>query len=195
MLNRFFNSRPVYLCGAVFLVAGCATNTLYLPEQPVETRISYLVDHGYHTRLVLGLPDGGFVEYGYGEWLWYARMQDEWWRAPAVLFWPTQGTLARREWRGPRAEARLLDEYGGLAILEIPAEQSEVDALVARLDREFSRQSQHLIRNRAYRLNFVPYDRRYWLFNNSNHAVKGWLEELGYAVTGSGVFARWRHEE
>ncbi|MEX2125294.1 MAG: hypothetical protein WD795_15485 [Woeseia sp.] len=154
-----------------------------------------MIDLGRHTRLAFGLPDGEFVEYGYGEWRWYARMEDQWWRAPAVLFWPTQGTLGRREWRGPGAEARLLDEYDGLIVLDVPAEARKVDALVAELDRAFDSRSEQRVRNRIYGLDFVPYDRPYWVFNNSNHAVKDWLQELGYEVTGSGVFAEWKYEE
>jgi len=194
MRKHVLNSKTAYLCLAAFLLSGCA-NTIYLPEMPSEIRKAYLVDLGRHTRLAFGLPDGGFVEYGYGEWQWYARMEDQWWRVPAVLFWPTQGTLGRREWPGPGAEARLLAEYDGLIVLAVPAEARKVDALVAELDRAFNRQSEQLVRNDIYRLDFVPYDRPYWLFNNSNHAVKEWLQELGYEVSGSGIFAEWKYEE
>lgn len=179
------------LLAAVGLLAGCA-NTLYPPEQPAETRTMYLLDLGRHTRLALGLPDGEFVEYGYGEWLWYARMEDSWWRVPAVLFWPTQGTLGRREWRGAQAETRLLAEYAGLEVLELPAEADKVAALAAGLDRTFRRASASMIHNRVYELDFVPVDRPYWLLNNSNHAAKEWLEQAGYEVRGSGILARWR---
>ena len=43
-----------------------------------------------------------------------------------------------------------------------------------------------------YGLEFVPHDRDYWLFNNSNHAVKEWLEAAGYEVSGTAIFAKWR---
>jgi hypothetical protein len=194
MLKHIFNSRIACLCLAVILLSGCA-NTIFLPEKPVEIRKAYLLDLGRHTRLAFGLPDGGFVEYGYGEWQWYARMEDQWWRVPAVLFWPTQGTLGRREWLGPGAAARLLDEYDGLIVLEVPAEARNVDGLVAKLDRAFNRQSEQLVRNDIYHLDFVPYHRPYWLFNNSNHAVKEWLQESGYEVTGPGMFAEWKYKE
>jgi hypothetical protein len=133
------------------------------------------------------------VEYAYGEWQWYARMEDQWWRVPAVMLWPTQGTLGRWEWPAPRAKARLLDEYSGLIVLELPAEACKVDALIAGLERDFRSRSRELLRNTTYRLDFVPYHRRYWLFNNSNHAVKEWLQELGYEVEGSGIVADWKY--
>lgn len=179
---------------AVAGLAGC-TNTIYPPAQPAETRQMYLVDLGRHTRLAFGLPDGEFVEYGYGEWRWYALMEDAWWRAPAVLLWPTRGTLGRREWRGPEAEARLLAEYAGLEVLPLPAAERKVAALVAKLDREFRREADGLVRNYVYELDFVPHDRPYSLLNNSNHAVKEWLEQTGFDVRGSGMLARWRLAE
>ena len=195
MLPRsIFNTGAACLCFVLMQLSACV-NTIHLPERPAEIREVYLLDLGRHTRLAFSLPDGGFVEYGYGEWRWYARMEDSWWRVPAVLFWPTQGTLGRREWPGPPAEARLLDEYDGLNVLELPAEARRVDALVAELARAFDRRSRERVRNNLYGLDFVPYHRPYWLFNNSNHAVKEWLEELGYEVAGFGLFANWKLDQ
>jgi hypothetical protein len=68
-------------------------------------------------------------------------------------------------------------------------------ALVAELDRDFNQRSGELLRNTTYRLDFVPYHHSYWLFNNSNHAVKGWLQKLGFEVRGSGIFADWKYEK
>lgn len=182
------------LLAGLILLTGCA-NTIRLIEDPKDPRSVYLVDLGRHTRLAVELPNGGLVEYAYGEWQWYAKMQDQWWRAPAVVLWPTQGTLGRWEWRAPGAAPRLLNAYNGLIVLELSAEASLVDALVAELDRDFNRRSGELLRNTTYRLDFVPDGRSYWLFNNSNHAVKRWLQSLGFEVRGSGIFAEWKYEK
>jgi hypothetical protein len=181
-------------CLSVILLSGCA-NTIYPPEELADIRQAYLVDLGHHSRLALELPDGSLLEYGYGEWQWYARMEHQWWRVPAVLFWPTQGALGRRKWPAPHAQARLLDEYDGLIVLELSADARRADALIAQLGREFNRHPEQQVRNDIYRLDFVPSPRPYWLFNNSNHAVKKWLQALGYEVTGSGIFAEWKYEE
>ena len=182
------------LLAALILLAGCA-NTIRPIEDPKDPRSVYLVDLGRHTRLAVELPNGDLVEYAYGEWRWYAKMQDQWWRAPAVVLWPTQGTLGRWEWRAPGAERQLRNAYDGLIVLELSAEASLVDALVAELDRDFNRRSGESLRNATYRLDFVPHDRAYWLFNNSNHAVKRWLQRLGFEVRGSGIFAEWKYEK
>lgn len=179
---------------ALILLSGC-TNTIRLLQAPDDARSVYLLDLGRHTRLAFELPDGDVVEYAYGEWQWYAKMQDEWWRAPAVMLWPTRSTLGRWKWRAPGAKPQLLNAYEGLIVLELAAEASKVDSLVAELDRDFSRHSDELLRNATYRLDFVPLGRSYWLFHNSNHAVKGWLKELGFEVRGSGIFAEWEYEK
>jgi hypothetical protein len=193
MLRRNVNSAASLLAGLI-LLSGCE-NTIRLAEEPVDIRSVYLVDLGRHTRLAFELPDGGLVEYAYGEWRWYAKMEDQWWRAPPVMLWPTQGTLGRREWPAPGAAARLLDEYDGLIVLELSAEAQRVDALISELDRDFSQRTGELLRNTSYRLDFVPHHRPYWLFSNSNHAVKRWLQKLGFEVMGSGMFADWKYEK
>lgn len=180
---------------SILVLAGlllACTNTIRVPPEPADSRNVYLVDLGRHSRLAFERPNGALLEYGYGEWRWYAKMEDQWWRAPAVLFWPTEGTLGRREWRKPNGSAHLLREYRGLTVLVLSADAKKIDRLLARLNREFGRRSDHLVRNRAYRLNFVPYHRRYSLLNNSNHVVKEWLQELGFDVSGPGIFARWK---
>ena len=179
------------LAGVLSLAAGCV-NTIHPPADIEQPRKMYLLDLGRHTRLALGVDGGEFVEYGYGEWKWYANLDDPWWRAPAALLWPTEGALGRREWRGGEAESRLLREYRNLVVLELPAEARKVEALAAELDRSFRRRHDRLVRNERYRLDFVPCDRPYWAFNNSNHAVKAWLEAAGHEVSGPGLFARWR---
>lgn len=179
---------------AAAVLAGCV-NSISLPaEPPVAVRTIHVLDLGRHSRLAFELPRGGLVEYAYGEWRWYAGMEDSWWRLPAVLLWETRGTLGRRYWRGPGAKARLREAYGDPVVLDLPADRHKADALAARLDREFETRRQLVVRNRVYGLSFVPWNRDYWLFNNSNHAVGDWLRAAGFEVTGCGVFAAWKIE-
>lgn len=173
------------------VLAGCA-NSITLPEPPAEVREIYVLDLGRHSRLAFGRSGGGVVEYAFGEWRWYALLEDAWWRLPAVLLWPTEGTLGRRHWPGPGGEARLRNAYGDGAVLELSADRGKADALLARLDEAFERRSDRVVHNRRYGLDFVPLDRDYWLFNNSNHAVRGWLLAAGFDVKGSGMCASWK---
>lgn len=173
------------------LLAGCA-NAIVVPERRGGDSTIYLLDLGRHSRLAFECPDGGLVEYAYGEWRWYARMEDAYWRLPAVLLWPTQGTLGRRHWKGPNAEARLRSAYGNLTLFELPADGRKAAALARRLDRAFERRSDRRVHNRVYGLEFVPLGRDYWLFHNSNHAVRDWLRAAGFEVRGSGIVAQWR---
>jgi hypothetical protein len=187
-------SKCLVLIGLIALAAGC-TNTIVPPQAPAEARTLYLLDLGRHTRLAFERSGGGLVEYGYGEWRWYALMENRWWRVPAVLLWPTQGTLGRREWRGTGAEERFLNHYAGLFVLELPAQERRVEALLAKLDAAFERRSDERILNEAYGLEFVPNERAYWLFSNSNNVVSEWLQEVGYTVRGTALLAEWQLAE
>lgn len=182
------------VCAGAIAFSGCV-NTIHAPGEPAEARMLYLLDLGRHTRVAFGRGNGEFVEYGYGEWLWYAKGEDGWWRVPSVILWPGRGTLGRHEWRGPLAKKRLLRKYAGLEVLALPAEEDRVAALVGELDRAFQDRAEELVRNERYGLDFVPYGRDYWLFHNSNHAVKDWLEAVGYEVSGPALLARWQLEE
>lgn len=173
------------------LLAGCA-NVITVPERRAGHSTIYLLDLGRHSRLAFEHPDGGLVEYAYGEWRWYARMEDACWRLPAVLLWPTRGTLGRRHWDGPNAEGRLRSAYANLTLFELPTDGRKTAALRSRLDRAFERRSDRRVDNRVYGLEFVPLEDDYWLFNNSNHAVRDWLRTAGLEVRGSGLFADWR---
>lgn len=181
------------ICAAVVLLTGRVNKLRALDGLDAPAKM-YLLDLGRHTRLAIGRPDGGIVEYGYGEWLWYANLEDHWWRVPATLLWPTQGTLGRREWPDPAAEDRLLRAYAGVTVLELQAEGRRTTALLDELDREFGARADRLIHNERYGLDFVPYGDDYWLFNNSNHAVKAWLAATGHDVSGLGLFASWQLE-
>src|SRR5262245_57988661 len=64
-------------------------------SDPVTVR---LFSAGRHSGLLLPVGDGRVVEYGYGDWSWYALGKDDWWRAPATVLWPCPGTLGRRYW-------------------------------------------------------------------------------------------------
>lgn len=80
----------------MFLVFGWTARVL--PPASVSSPISvFVVRDELHRGLLLPSPSGGFVEFGFGDWEWYARAQEQWHRVFATVLWPTRGTLARRE--------------------------------------------------------------------------------------------------
>src|SRR5262245_26160467 len=81
--------------------AAC-TSVVFPPEAPVDPTTVWVLSEGIHLGLVLPTgdpaPAAGFVEYGFGEWEWFAKGNNAWYRVFPVLLWPTAGTLCRRQY-------------------------------------------------------------------------------------------------
>lgn len=144
------------------------------PAVPVEV---FLVHEGLHKGLVLPDADGALIEWGFGDYGWYALERNAWYDAFATVFWPSRGTLGRRVWTAAeRAQRRPQD------VLAFRAEAARVAALAARLQADFERHRAGLVWNANYRTEFVPHARDYWLFHDCHDATAGWLAELGCEV-------------
>lgn len=177
------------------LMAGCRT-TVVPPAAPIEPVTAFLVDHGRTPSLVLPTADGNMVRYVYGDWNWYALRNTGFIDGLRALFWPTQGTLGRRELLGPphansvreRIEGDIIEE-----LLPVVVARADVERLRSRLDEEH-RAGAQIALVEALDLQFVPHPPRYSYFSNSNHAVAAWLRELGCEIEGRAFHSRWRVE-
>lgn len=173
-------------------LAGCATIVIP-PANPVDPVPVFIADYGKHSSLVFPAEDGRLVEFGYGQFDWYALEKDEWWRVPGLLFVPQQGTLCREEWAGPATEAgvdkgrRWLEE-----ILRVDVARADEERVLARLEARFAAGASNKVRNPNYRLWFVFDDDLYWVGHSCNAAVADWLEELGCTVPARTVTANYR---
>ncbi|MBM3961729.1 MAG: hypothetical protein FJ306_07500 [Planctomycetes bacterium] len=78
----------------LWTVVGC-TATVTPPRTVAQPATVHSRREAMHTGLVLPpATDGaGFVEFGYGEWEWFARGNDAWYRVFPTVLWPTMGTL------------------------------------------------------------------------------------------------------
>src|SRR5687768_7285716 len=106
--------------------AGCAT-TIRPPADPKDPVSVALIDYGYHASLALPAGPGTSVEYAYGEWEWFARNNDAWYRVFPALCWPTRGALGRRALAFP-------PEVACEEILVFQVGRAEAEALLARLN-------------------------------------------------------------
>lgn len=181
---------------ALALVAGCST-TVVPPPSPSEPVTAFLLDHGRTPSLVLPTPDGNMTRYVYGDWNWYALRNTGPIDGLRALFWPTQGTLGRRDLRGPPHadilhERVRVDTIDGLFLVTVA--RADVERLRSRLDAEH-RAGAEVALVEALDLQFVPHPRRYSYFHNSNHAVAGWLRELGCETQGLAFHSRWRVQQ
>lgn len=137
------------------------------------------------------------TRYVYGDWNWYALRNTGPIDGLRALFWPTQGTLGRRDLRGPPHadilhERVRVDTIDGLFLVTVA--RADVERLRSRLDAEH-RAGAEVALVEALDLQFVPHPRRYSYFHNSNHAVAGWLRELGCETQGLAFHSRWRVQQ
>jgi hypothetical protein len=160
------------------LWTGCAS-TITPPEAPSDPITVHLVSSGRHAGLLLPCDDGRTVEYGYGEWGWYAQVRTAWWRAPLILLWPHQGTLGRRYVSG---DDLVGDSYGGGKLEPIVVSGDKAARLLARLDAEFAEGGDPHY-NRDYDMSFVMHPDRFSLLHNCHDEVVEWLRELGSSVS------------
>ena len=159
------------------------------PENPVTVLV---VDHGRHSSLVLPRGDGGSVEYAYGEWEWFARARDPWYRVFPAMFGPSQGTLGRRFSDVAPEQLILASLIPSEARFLIVVEREKAAALVKRLEGRYGERSESQLHNPLYGLTFVKDDRDYCCLNNCNHVLGQWLVELGCEVSGSSCSANFR---
>lgn len=187
----------ILLSLSLVLLSACAgTITKTVPAAASETRPVVLLDHGRHASLVLTRADQNLVRYLYGDWRWYAENDTGPLRAIPTLFARTPSALGRREMSGPASSEALrrqvpvhIDQIHWLS-----ADAARIDALDRRLSTYFEGRLDERLFNPVYELEFVPGPRPYTLFDNSNHIIAEWLEELGIEVRGNPIFGRWRVE-
>jgi hypothetical protein len=157
---------------------------------------AFLLDHGSTSSLVMPTADGNMVRYVYGDWNWYALRNTGVVDGLRALFGPTQGTLGRRELRGPPDANTVRERIKGHsidALLPVIVARADVERLRSRLDEEH-RAGARIALVEAVDIQFVPSSQPYSYFSNSNHAVAAWLGELGCEIHGRSFHSRWRVE-
>jgi len=193
--------RPRFALPATLLVlmalvlAGCTATVKFPAPGAVDApRPVFLVEHGWHTSLVLTREDESMVRYVYGDWRWYAEQETGALRVLPTLFARTQGALGRASLESPASE-RALRAQTRVVIDDVhafEASASRVEALLERLDARFVAARDTRQHSAAYGLDFVHDDKPYTLWDNSNHVVVEWLRELDVEVTGNPLYGRWR---
>jgi hypothetical protein len=175
---------------AVLLVAAFVTWTTrpsrveppVTVADPVTVRV---LATGLHSGLLLPSGDGRTVEYGFGEWLWYAHDENEWWRAPLIALFPSQGALGRR-YVDVADPAAMGETYGGGKLASIRVSSEEVRRLVAKLDAAFAAGGEPY-HNVTYDMWFVRVPARFHLLHDCHDEAATWLRELGCRVAVSPI--------
>ncbi|MGE3173984.1 MAG: hypothetical protein AB7O97_15265 [Planctomycetota bacterium] len=191
-------STPVRMAALVLGLLAAACTSIVVPPRAVRHPTTvFLLREAMHIGVVLPADDGagadpraptGWVEYGFGEWTWYAEQGDAWYRVFPAMLWPTAGTLSRRDWAPAtaadfpaRAAAR------GCRADPLVVEAAATAALRERLDRAFTAGNDRRAEQVGQGMAFVPADALgaggYWLLRTCADVAAGWFRELGCSVT------------
>ena len=163
------------------LLSGCIS-IVTPPPHPSDPVTVYLVNEAMHKGILFPRANGTFVEYGFGDWDWYALGYDSWYHAFDTVLWPTQGTLGRR--LAPvRDAASLRNFYSGVVLDPLIVEKADATALLEELDQAYDRNVETSHYNPQYRTHFVEHDDGYWFLYNCNDAAADWLRKLGCSVS------------
>lgn len=161
---------------------GC-TSTITPPTDPPHPATVFLLREAMHVGLVLPPANASaeFVEFGYGDWSWFALGNDAWYHVFATVLWPTQGALGRRAFAAAdERELRARAHFAELFAVTVDGER--VDALRTRLQQQFEAGLGDAVHHPGLGWTFVPDERGYWFANTCADVAADWFRELGCEV-------------
>lgn len=162
--------------GIATLSLSCFS-TIRPPAEVQDGVVVYFVEAALHSGVVLPAdePDH-WVEFGFGEYAWYAEARDAWYRTFATVLWPTRGTLGCRRFTAGDAETVTRRAWAD-RVIPVVVERAKARALRARLESLFAEQGEPVYQAR-YEMSFVPWQ-RYWILNSCHDATVDWFVDLG----------------
>lgn len=171
----------ILLIGMLPFLQAC-TWTVIPPEPTADPATVYLSVYGRHTRLALPDAPGYYVEYGFGDWRFYAEEKRDWLPGFQALFFSSGATLSRRELLEPVGD-NLRRHFAS-----VRTEAIEVPSDLANQLRDDLKQAWQEAEGEQIDQDYLSFRRaqaHYSLFNNSNHQTARWLEQLQCEVQGA----------
>ena len=169
------------------LVSFACTAVVTPPTDPLDAVEVFVLSEAIHTGVVLP-PDPGssgnpdeYVEFGYGDWGWWALADDSWYHSFAAGLWPTQGALGRRTF-GAHSAAELRSRARWATLQPIMVSREKAVALRRRLQAQFDGARKRVVVRRDVGFKFVPAE-SYTLLNNCADVAANWLEALDCEVS------------
>jgi hypothetical protein len=180
---------------ALLALAGASCASLVTAPSGVADPVSvFVLKEALHTGLVLPpTPDAAgspehYVEFGFGDWAFYALGDDGASGAVPAVLWPTRGALGRRSF-AVSDDAALLREVAWADLTPVVVSRARAAALRRELQEAFDGARKQVIVDRRSGVKFVPSDQGYWWPNTCADVAAGWLEELGCEVAWAPVRA------
>lgn len=159
--------------------------TFVIPDVSGPTETLYLMQYstwGHHSLAFH--KDGQLIEFTYGDWALFALDQRDLWTSVSHMVWPTQGALGRKAvpWQPGQPACPLFVDCQQVVPFEAPLQQAK--ALFEALETSFNEHQSQQVFHEEDAVYFVPYDVAYGVWNNCNHELAKWLEQLGGKVRG-----------
>jgi hypothetical protein len=177
----------------VWLAMACSavscTVVVTPPPQPEHPTTVFVLREALHLGLVL--PSGasasepGFVEFGFGEWSWYALGNEAWYRVFPVVLWPTAGTLCRRTFAArDEAALQLHCAQTGRELDAMQVDGRAVATLREQLNAQFDATAAHdgSVQRPELGMEFVLAGESYWFARTCADVAARWCEQLGCEV-------------
>src|SRR4051812_8677463 len=144
-------------------LSGCATRVVP-PAVYRDATTVYLSDYGRHSSLLLPVR-GGFNEYAFGDWEFFAKGHTNWWIGVLAIIHSPQSTLGRRFVPAPEGSLTAAD-LRAQRVMKFTASAPRVEALEMTLDSEFVRSPDPPIFSNYSRLYHVRDPGSYALLHN-----------------------------
>jgi hypothetical protein len=165
--------------------------TIVPPVAPFEPVTVHVIESGLHARLVLPLGDN-WVQYGFGDWDYYALNRQDLYHAVKALLWPTPGAIGWGKIESLR-QLRAVTEAHGVRFLSFDISAAQTNQLIASLQARVEQQAaEDHVYNPNTNLTLAQDDQTYSLLHNSNHELADWLEALNCRIDHLGLWREFR---
>jgi hypothetical protein len=173
----------------ILLTATGCSGTIHPPENPAQPVTAYVADYGRHSSIVLPAKDGGYVEWAFGDWNWYALGNTKMSNAVEALVCSPQATLGRRQLSPPASDDALKQTLEADHVLRFDVAADRAQQLQDALDQRFAEHAATKRYSDYAKLDCVKDPEHYWGMHNCNHVTMRWLKALGCRVDGMGILS------
>jgi hypothetical protein len=167
---------------------GCTT-TVLPPADPFDPVTVHLTDYGKHSSVLLPNPRGGYDEWAFGDWDYFAQGNTGALVAIRALLGSPQSTLGRRHIPEDESHESLQQFLGASRLMSFQVSRERADSLRLQLDARFGRNAKPVFYSDYSNLFHVRDDEFYWGGNNCNHVTAVWLRQLGCKIEGPAIFS------
>ena len=186
---RLWLLAPVCL---LFLLATGCSGTIYPPAHPSDPVTVYVTDYGRHSSLVLPAKNGGYVEWAFGDWNWFALGRTQWNDALLAIIWSPQSTLGRRVVPPQPNDEELRHTLNTYRVTPIEVSGDRAGALMDQLDKRYLQHASTQVYSSYSYMDHVKDREFYNGLHNCNHLTADWLRKLGCRVDGLNLLSAFK---